>query len=1025
MKSIHPLALVFVWFIASGAALAQPAADPAAAKGAAAEARLKANLEQALQNPAADGANVIQARSQLIGYYQRNFRNEEAIPYTQQQLATVKERRPDSALEAAVQLNLAKQLRTVGRNEEALDPALAAQRIYQRELGDAEARSIDATLMVGWIYANLGRLNEAIPALEKAVKQSESLFGPQDPRTAWAKARLAGGYRGLGRPAEAEQLLLEAAKVLASVGEKNLNYGPVLGDLSSFYQSVGKLNEAEQYAQQAVTIYLNQYGPQWPATILRMRTLAEILLDQRRYQEAQKIAERALEYARQYHPGTAVAANTMSDLARVLQRVGQKERADALLHEAAAIFAKNPSQGGTAFATTQHRLGNAMLTQGRLDEARTLLESARDIYEKQTRPGSSGRTFVTYNLGRLELAAKNYPAAIALLATSAKMFTELKGTDHPDTAGAYTSLGTAYQEQGNLAAAIENYRTALKGLENYLAERQAQSPQARREQEANLRAVLRRYLNVAVQHRDKQLPDGRDAIEEAFVVGEQLRNRATQAAILGMSARAAVGDEELAQLVRREQDLRVQRGVVEEEISEGLSAARTAKGQGSQELIKKRNAIDGELAQVKTRILQRFPKYAQLIHPAPPNLAELRKLLPEDAAMLSYLVQDNRTLLWVITRDAVKLHVIKSGAAELEKSVQKLRRALDTSVVTLDDIPPYDTALAHELYQLLIAPAAADISGRRNLVVVPHGSLFSLPFAALVTSPTATPAGKNHFAEYRNVPWLGANHTTTVSPSALAFATLRKTVREKAAPQPFVGFGDPQFQLAAAPAGKTMQRSVRGSSDVQKLSPLPDTSDEVRQIAKALGASENEIYLGSRATEANVKRTPLDRYRVVAFATHGLISGDLDGLEEPALALTPPAKPSAEDDGLLTMSEVLGLKLNADWVVLSACNTASSDGSLHGDGLSGLTQAFFYAGSRALLVTLWPVESRSAQVLTTSLFAAVRDSPKLLRTQALATAQRAMIQAAGAANAAASDAHAYAHPFFWAPFILVGEGGAN
>src|SRR5262249_10920513 len=147
------------------------------------------------------------------------------------------------------------------------------------------------------------------------------------------------------------------------------------------------------------------------------------------------------------------------------------------------------------------------------------------------------------------------------------------------------------------------------------------------------------------------------------------------------------------------------------------------------------------------------------------------------------------------------------------------------------------------------------------------------------------------------------------------------------------------------------------------LAPLPETEGELRNIAGVLGASSEDVLVGDGASESVVKQMSkanrLASYRVVAFATHGLVAGDIRGLAEPALALTVPREPSEEDDGLLTASEVTQLKLNADWVILSACNTAAGD-KPGAEALSGLARAFFYAGARGLLVSHWPVESSAA-----------------------------------------------------------------
>lgn len=197
---------------------------------------------------------------------------------------------------------------------------------------------------------------------------------------------------------------------------------------------------------------------------------------------------------------------------------------------------------------------------------------------------------------------------------------------------------------------------------------------------------------------------------------------------------------------------------------------------------------------------------------------------------------------------------------------------------------------------------------------------------------------------------------------------------------------------------------------------LPDTADELNAVAKDLGAATSDIHLGSDASETTLKRAPLSDYRIVYFATHGLVAGDVKGVAEPSLALSIPAQPSELDDGLLTSSEVAQLKLNADWVVLSACNTIAGD-KPGAEALSGLARSFFYAGARALLVTHWSVDSAAATRLTTSTFDRMKADLKLGRAEAL---RQAML---GYLNDASSPRNAY--PGLWGPFALIGEGAAR
>jgi CHAT domain-containing protein len=184
------------------------------------------------------------------------------------------------------------------------------------------------------------------------------------------------------------------------------------------------------------------------------------------------------------------------------------------------------------------------------------------------------------------------------------------------------------------------------------------------------------------------------------------------------------------------------------------------------------------------------------------------------------------------------------------------------------------------------------------------------------------------------------------------------------------------------------------------------------------------LNLGKDANEKTVKTTNLSKFKIVAFATHGLVPGELDGLSQPALALSAPAVADSGGDGLLTMEEILGLKLDADWVVLSACNTGA--GVVAGaEAASGLGRAFFYAGTRALLLTNWSVHSESARQLIADLFKRQADDPKLTRGEALRQAMIALMDGPGYLDANGRSEFAYAHPLFWAPYTIIGDGGVR
>jgi CHAT domain-containing protein len=304
---------------------------------------------------------------------------------------------------------------------------------------------------------------------------------------------------------------------------------------------------------------------------------------------------------------------------------------------------------------------------------------------------------------------------------------------------------------------------------------------------------------------------------------------------------------------------------------------------------------------------------------------------------------------------------------------------------------------------------------------------------------------------YRDADWLVRHHAITVLPSVASLKGLRQFAKTSKASEPFIGFGNPLLtgpdgrdwrawdrqscNSAPGPVG-IVRRGVRSAipkffrgglanvDEVRAQYPLPETADELCAVAQSSGGTERAVYLGDKATEVTIKALSaegtLARARVVHFATHGLLAGETEMLavakSEPALMLTPPQTATEENDGLLTASEIAQLKLDADWVVLSACNTAAGESDKPGgEALSGLARAFFYAGARTLLVSHWAVNSEATVQLITKAFDEIKSDPKIGRAEAL---RRSML-------ALADQGGFYAHPANWGPFVVVGEGGTQ
>ncbi|WP_063993079.1 CHAT domain-containing tetratricopeptide repeat protein [Bradyrhizobium sp.] len=767
----------------------------------------------------------------------------------------------------------------------------------------------------------------------------------------------------------------------------------------------GRLAEAEVDARRALLSRLKDTGKYNPVTPRYVMGLAGILVEQGRYEEAEQLGRVALEINRT----VGVPDDSQSTVQLLAQLAG------------ILTLERKNAEGNELFA--------------RIDRAIANWEpQRRQVFEL-----NPSRILSLYNSGQLD-------AGIAAAEQLVKKQIARVGENHFDAASARGTLAVGLMRARRDADAIREFKAAIPVMmanANENADDENTSVVAARSQ--RLQAIVESYLLLLAR------AEGNGIGEETFSLADAVRGRSVQQALAASSARAAAKDPALAELVRKEQDLTKQVNAQLGTLNNVLalpSAERDEKG--VQQIQASIAALRGERDKARQQIKQKFPSYADLVSPRPPSVAEIRATLADNEAMLSFYFGQNGSFVWAVPKSGpVAFAAVQARIGDIESKIRKLREALEPQAAMISDIPPFDLKLGHELYELLLKPVESGWKPARNLIVVTNGALGLLPLSLLPTAPAEVAADEDPlFIGYRNVPWLARTHAVSTVPSAAALRTLRQLPPGKPGRGDLVAFGDPYFnrdqQAEADGGGEKVQVAdasgniTRGgplrrrnspklegvdSAELGMLPRLPDTADELKSIALALQADPSKVlFLGKNATESAVKTMNLSGFRIVAFATHGLVPGELNGLTQPALALSSPTVTGEGGDGLLTMEEILGLKLDADWVILSACNTGAGAGA-GAEAASGLGRAFFYAGTRALLVTNWSVHSQSARQLVTDLFKRQADDPKLSRSEALRQAAMALVDGPGYLNSEGRPEFTYAHPLFWAPYTIIGDGG--
>jgi len=906
-----------------------------------------------------------------------------------------------------------------------------------------------------------GKYHEATAIAEKALEVAQRTLGAAHPDTLKSVHNLAALYRVQGRYAEAEPLYRRAlAGREVALGAAHPDTLTTVNNIGFLYQAQGRYAEAEPLYRQALAGREAALGAAHPDTLTSVSNLGFLYKVQGRYAEAEPLYRRALAGREAAlgvaHPETLSTVNNLGELYRAQRRY---EVAEPLYRRALAGCEATLGAAHPSTLVSVNNLALLFQAQGRYAEAEPLYERVLIGQEAALGPAHPLTLKSANNLGWLYQAQGRYAEAEPLYRRALAGAEAVLGAGHPDTLRSARNLAALHFAQADWQGAAELLRRSTAAIVRRV-QLGALDPDLTGKKKSESEQFNGHFRGL-VKATFRLVPEGRapdvSSASDMFQIAQWALNSEAAQALAQMAVRGAKDDPALRGLVRERQDL-----VAEWQQREQIQAA--SLGEDVQErdaTVEAENrermgAIDRRVAEIDQRLKTEFPDYAALATPAPLSVAEVQAQLGADEALVLFLNTPGskptpaETFIWVVTKTQMRWVRADLSKTVLAKEVQALRCGLDramwegrsrcaqlTGQSRADELLAFDHARAHRLYKALLGQVE-DLIKDKHLLIVPSGTLTQLPFAVLVSAPPA---------EGKSPAWLIRDHAITVLPAVSSLKALRAINHASAATQPLIGFGNPLLDgpdSSYAPVAKLAREKQRcpatrqdvaelGSfragmspietrgglanvSDIRKAQPLPETADELCEVARDISGGLDTIHLGNRATEGEIKalseRGELARYRVVHFATHGAMAGELDRGSEPGLILTPPDKASEIDDGYLSASEIAGLKLDADLVILSACNTAAGEAP-NAEALSGLARAFIYAQARTLLVSHWAVDSSATVKLITASMREVGRGNRIGRAEALRRAMLTLIDSGDPREQ---------HPAYWAPFIIVGEG---
>jgi tetratricopeptide (TPR) repeat protein len=772
----------------------------------------------------------------------------------------------------------------------------------------------------------------AASRFESLLKDEETAFGPDSVELAVDLTDLGATYKKLARFAAAEPLFKRAIALIEAAGPRGnkRHLAIALNNLGDLYYSMGRYREAEEPLKTSIQIRESILEPNDVRLSFPIGNLGLTYLEEGRHLEAEEQFQRAIEITRQASAPLQEAI-ALDNLGYLYWAQGRLADAEKLHWLALELEEKAPNAKPEDLAITFNSLGSVLVDRGFLEEAEPILLRALNVWQGALAKDDPQLAYALTNLAQLyarqerwreaepllrraltireQQLGRDHPQTAIIVDALAELVSNLGdpitagklaasaleikeralGTSHPEVAKTLAMLAHANEKHGDLVAALEFARRASeirRDRASLMA--RARSPGAGAEIR-NVREDYIRHVSLAEKLISDNALNRDQLLAEAFEIAQSAQASAVANAAFQAGLRTAAAAPGVAALVRERQDAIDAWRAADKRRDQLITLGAGQRSPDAERAVSDElKRLDAEIRHIDERLARDFPPFTELASPKPITLAAIKGLLGPDELLISLVIGARSSFLWAVHQGDAQLVRLDVTSDQIDREVSALRELLDPQRNPF--VKPFDVARAYSLFKKTIGKAPG-IGSARRILFVPDEAFLSLPLSVLVEAQA--PVG----ADNAVVTWFARNHATTVLPSVSTISSMRRPLADRANHRPFIGIGNPVLEGVKPQAGLPSLVSLfRGPladvAAIRELPPLPETAQELRELAKYQRASDDDLLLGPRATEKMVKTTDLARYRLVAFATHGLLAGYVKGLIEPALVFTPPIGPA-------------------------------------------------------------------------------------------------------------------------------------